>query len=161
TSWWSTGKTNCKTAARSIPPRRRRPRPAHRTPTGSSPRRSRSRRKAARGNGPTLRSKATPPGRLNESIQAVYFAAGRHHTVDGGDFAGGLRRIPATARFRAAASRLPHHPGTNVLSLGQSGRDGVFGDRAARAPVRTGARAEPNALDELVRQLDHHPAVRP
>src|SRR6266478_1442767 len=161
TSWLSTGKTSCKTAARSTPAPHRRPRQTRRTPTqGSSPRRSRARRKAAHGNVLTLRSRATLQGRLNESIQAVYFAAGGHHIADGGHFVGGLCRIPATARFRPATSRLPHHPGTNVLSGSQPGRDGVFSDRAAGAPVWAGARAEPNDLDELLRQLDHYSPVR-
>src|SRR5216684_3065843 len=145
TSWLSTGKISCKTAVRSIPPLHRRQRQTRGTPTqGSSPRRSR----------------ATPQGRSNESIKAVYFAAGGHHIADGGDFAGGLCRLPAIARFRPAASRLPHNPGANVLSRGQPGRDGVFGDRASGAAVWASARAEPNDLDELLRQLAHHAAVR-
>src|SRR5713226_1823458 len=161
TSWLSTDKTSCKTAARSIPPPHRRQRQTRRTPTeGSSPRRSRATRKPARGDVPTLRSRAILRGRPNESIKAVYFAAGRHHIADGGHFAGGLCRIPATASFRLAASRLPHHPGTNVLSRGQPGRDGVFGHRAPRAAVWASAGAEPNDLDELLRQLDHHAPVR-
>src|SRR5216684_9200292 len=119
-SWLSTDRTSCKTAAKSIPAPHRRPRQTRGTPTqGSSPRRSR----------------ATPQGKSNESIKAVYFAAGGHHIADGGDFAGGLCRLSSTARFRPAASGLPHDPGTNVLSRGQPGRDGVFGDLAARAAV--------------------------
>src|SRR5260370_11278125 len=98
TSWLSTGKISCKTAVRSIPPLHRRQRQTRGTPTqGSSPRRSRATRKQvqARRDAPTLRSRATPQGRSNESIKAVYFAAGGHHIADGGDFAGGLCRLPA------------------------------------------------------------------
>src|SRR6266478_1560463 len=161
TLWLSTDRTSCKTAAKSIPAPHRRPRQTRRAPTeGSSPRRSRATRKAARSSAGTLRKRATLPGRPNESIKAVYFAAGCHHIADGGHLVGGLCRIPATARFRPATSRLPHHPGTNVLSGSQPGRDGVFGDRAARAAVWASARAEPNDLDELLRQLDHYSPVR-
>jgi len=38
------------------------------------------------------------------------------------------------ADLRVTASRLPHDSGTNVLSGGQPGRDGFFGDGAAGAP---------------------------
>ena len=40
-------------------------------------------------------------------------------------------------------------------------RHGLLGHRAARAPVRPDAGPEPDDLDQLVRQLGHHAAVRP
>src|SRR5260370_31930911 len=159
-AWLSTDRISCKTAAKSIPAPHRGRRPTRGAPPqGSSPRRSRARRRAARGVR-TLRNGATLPGRPNESIKAVYFAAGGHHIADGGHFTGGLCRIPSTARFRPAASGLPHDPGTNVLSRGQPGRNGVFGDLAARAAVWASAGAQPNDLDELLRPLDHYATVR-
>src|ERR1700736_1796435 len=130
TSWLSMDKTSCKTAAKLIPPRRPRHLQTRRTPTAAnSLRRSRAPRRVgpARGGAPKLRSRVTPQGSGNESITAVHFAARRHYIVDGGDFAGGLRRIPAVAGLRVAASRLSDHPGANVLSGRQPGRDGVGG----------------------------------
>ena len=54
--------------------------------------------------------------------------------------AGGVayKQLPVSALARGGLS---HHPGHHVLSRRQPGRDGVFGHRAARAPVRPGARA--------------------
>ncbi len=49
----------------------------------------------------------------------------------------------------------------DVLSRSKSGRDGIFCDRAARASIRPDPRIESNDLHELVRQFDHHAAVRP
>src|ERR1700687_5390945 len=126
TSWLSTDKISCRTAAKSIPAPHRQ-RQTRRTPTqDSSPRRSRATRKAARDGVPMLRSKAPLQGSRNESIQAVYFAAGRHHIADGGGFAGGFCGVPSVAGLCFAASRLYDEPGANILSRGQSGRDGFL-----------------------------------
>src|SRR6185437_12767134 len=38
----------------------------------------------------------------NESLTAIYSPSGGHLAVDGGHFAGWLRRLPAAARLRAA-----------------------------------------------------------
>src|SRR5258707_2679467 len=99
-SWSSTGKTSCKTAARSIPPRRPQAHQARKPPMErNSPPRSRATRNAG-GAVRKLRSKANPPGRRNESIQAVHFAASRDHLADGGDFARGFvayRQLPVSA----------------------------------------------------------------
>src|ERR1700682_434296 len=163
TSWLSMDKTSCKTAARSIPPRRPRQRKMRRTPTeGNRLRRSKATRRAARARGGArkLRNRVTPLGSRNESITAVYFAAGRHHIADGGDFAGGFCGVPSVAGLCFAASRLSDDPGANILSRRQPGRDGVFGDGAARAAVWPGAGTETNELNELLLQLRYHAAIR-
>ena len=72
----------------------------------------------------------------------------------------GRRGIPATAGFRAAAGRLPHDPGADVLSRRQPRRDGFVGDRALGAAVRPGAGTGPDDVDQLRRELGHHLAVR-
>ena len=54
--------------------------------------------------------------------------------------AGGCGGVYAATRFGVAGGGLSDHSGHHVLSRRQPGRDGVFGDRAARTPVRTGAR---------------------
>ena len=113
---------------------------------------------AAATNSPCAR--AMPEEMRDESVTAVYFAAGRDHAPDGRHSAGGLRGLPPASRFRSSAGRLPHHSGADVLSRRQPGRDGLLGHRAARAPVRPDSRPEPDDLDELLRQLHHHSAIR-
>src|SRR5271157_4905552 len=66
----------------------------------------------------------------DESLSAVYFAAGRHHALDGWRPIGGLRGLSPVACFRFASSRLPHDSGADVLSRRQSRRHGLFGYRS-------------------------------
>ena len=49
----------------------------------------------------------------------------------------------------------------HVLSRRQPRRDGVVGDRAARAPVRPDAGPDADDVDQLERQLADHAAVQP
>ena len=74
--------------------------------------------------------------------------------------AGRRSRIQTAARFGAAASGLSDHSGGHVLSRSQPGGDGLVGHRAARAPVRPGARPEPDDVDQFFRRVDHHAPVR-
>src|SRR6266404_4695526 len=138
TSWLSMDKTSCKTAARSTPAR-----PPRCHQRRSSPLRNKATRK--------LRSRIALQGSSDESIEAVHFAAGRHHVADGGNSASRLCRVPAVARLRPPTSRLPDDSGANLLSRGEPGCNGVFRNGAARAPVWTGPRTEPDDLDELLR----------
>src|ERR1700722_6422680 len=55
----------------------------------------------------------------DESFAAVYFTAGGDHAPDGRHPVGGIRGVPATARFRATASRLPHDTSADLLSGSQ------------------------------------------
>ena len=74
-----------------------------------------------------------------EPVSPIYSPAGRHVSVDGGDFAGGLCGFHATARFGASGSGLPDDSGCHVLSRSESGRGGLCGHGAAGAAVRPGA----------------------
>src|SRR5882724_1357926 len=85
---------------------------------------------------PEVPRRAMPEEHRDESLTAVYSAAGRHHPADGWRPPHWLGCLPAVADLRVTASRLPHDSGTNVLSGCQPGRDGFFGDGAAGAPVR-------------------------
>src|SRR5579859_1703796 len=160
--WWMV-KISCRMAARSMLPLRPLRRPTHRTPRATKrlPRSGATLRRltSMRGGGRKHRNPGIPQGSPNESIAAVYFAAGRHHTADGGDLVGGLRGLPAVARFGVTPSRLPNHSGADLLSGRQSGRYGFLGDRAAGAPVWPGSRPESDDFDKLLWQLDHHAAV--
>ncbi len=71
----------------------------------------------------------------------------------------GIVAFTAASRFGAAGSRLPDDSDRHVLSRRKSRRHGLRRHRAARTAVRTGARLEPDDLDELRRQLGHRPAV--
>src|SRR6185369_1074037 len=82
----------------------------------------------------------------HESIQRLYPPPGRHRPTDGGDHAGRARRTAFSAAVRAARSRLPDHPGADVLSGREPGCDDVVGDGTARAPVRADAVAEPDVV---------------
>src|SRR6266852_5914238 len=157
-SWLPMGKTNCRTAARSM--RRLRPQgqrarrmamaPSNR-PLDKTVHRPALARAAAR----SLLSRATLRESRNESIQAVHFAASRHHAFDGGHFAGGLRGLPAVAGFRAAPGRLPNHTGADVLSRRQSGSDGVVRHGAAGTAIWPAARPESDDFHEFLLVL--HP----
>src|SRR5258706_1886953 len=159
TSWLSMDKISCKTAARSTPRHRRRTRRMQML--GSPPRHRATRRPAPMAGGAhKLRSRIAPQESADESIKAVHFAAGRHHVADGGDSASRFCRVPAVACFRPPTSRLPDDSGANLLPRGQPGCNGVFRNGAARAAVWSGPRTEPDDLDELLRQLADHLAVR-
>ena len=74
---------------------------------------------------------------------------------------GGHRRLPRAAALGAAGGRLPDDPGRHALSGREPGRDDVVDHRAARAPVRADAGAEPDVVDELRRRVGDHAAVQP
>ena len=76
--------------------------------------------------------------------------------LDGGHSPGRRHRLSPVAGVGAAPSRLPDHPGADVLSRREPGRHGVFGHGAARAPVRADARPEADDLHQFRRQLRHH-----
>src|SRR5206468_2233810 len=65
----------------------------------------------------------------DESVSAVYSAAGCHYVAHGGRCTGRLGGLSPVAGFRPAAGRLSHDSGTNVLSRWQPGCNGVFGHR--------------------------------
>ena len=78
-----------------------------------------------------------------------------------GHSAGGRGGIQAVAGFSAAGGGLSHHSGHHLLSRRQPGRDGVVGHGSPGAPVRPGAGAPADDLDQLRRQLHHHLTVQP
>src|SRR5437899_5630521 len=81
---------------------------------------------------PTLLS-PHPLGDLrDESLAAVYSAAGGNHAAVGGRDSGGPGGLPPVAGFRVAAGGLPDNSGPDVLSGRQPGRSGFFGSSAAR-----------------------------
>ena len=80
--------------------------------------------------------------------------------ADGRAASGGSGCLHAAPGFGSAGSRLPHDSSGDVLSGRRSGCDGVLGDGSAGAPVRTGSRAEPDDLDQFLRQFRHHAAVQ-
>ncbi len=86
----------------------------------------------------------------HEPVTNFYSSAGGHHFAHGGPHAGGIGGLSATAGFGSAGSRLPHHSGRDFLSGRRSRRDGLFGDRAAGAPVRPGPWPEPDDFDQFV-----------
>src|ERR1700736_4541371 len=96
----------------------------------------------------------------DESFAAVYFTAGGDHASDGRHLVGGIRRLPATSGFRLTAGRLPHDTSADVLSGRQSGSDGFFGHWSTGTAIRGNTRAEPDDLDEFIRQLDYYFAIR-
>src|SRR5207245_11448720 len=49
----------------------------------------------------------------DESVTAVYSAAGCHHAADGRRPSGWVGGLPAIARLRLASSRLPYDSGAN------------------------------------------------
>src|SRR5437867_933166 len=76
----------------------------------------------------------------HEPLSAVHPAPGRDVVAHGCHPPGRSRGLPPTAGRGIAAGGLPDDPGAHVLSGGQPGCDGLFGDGATRTPVRTGPR---------------------
>ena len=72
----------------------------------------------------------------------------------------GAVALPAAAGFRAAGSGLSDDSGGDLLPGREPGRDGVGRHRAARAPIRTGAGAQADDVEQLGRGVGHHAAVR-
>src|SRR5579863_1396363 len=103
---------------------------------------------------------AKAESRKNEPVAAVHTAARRDQPLDGRADARRTGSLQTAAGIRAPGSRLPHDPSPDVLSGRESGRNGVFGDRPARADIRTNSRLESNDLDELIRKLDYYAAIR-
>src|SRR5580692_2897826 len=109
---------------------------------------------------PRDRARDREPGATNlESFSTIYSAAGRHIVADGRDSSGRHGGVLSVAGVRASGSGLPDDSGDYVLSGREPGRDGLGGDRAARAAIRAGARTAANDLDELERMLGDRAAV--
>ena len=109
------------------------------------------------------RGSGQAPGRQQNSdaeLAPVHSAARRDLAADGRHPARGHRGLSAVARVGAAGGRLPDHSGPHVLSGREPRRDGFVGDLAAGAPVRPGARPQPDDLEQLVRQFGDHAPVR-
>jgi RND family efflux transporter MFP subunit len=79
----------------------------------------------------TLWPERAPPGKPVESVSHLYRSARRHRTADGGDPGGWTCRLHHAACLRVAGSRLPDHPGADLLSRRQSRCDDLLGHRAA------------------------------
>src|ERR1039458_2497613 len=97
---------------------------------------------------PFRRERQDPEGELDEPVPDLHSPAGGHHDADGGHPAGRRGGVYAATRFGVAGGGLSDHSSHYVLSRRQPGRDGVFGDRAARASVRAGARTPANDFDK-------------
>src|SRR6185437_12204873 len=97
--------------------------------------------------------------RGNEPVTAVYPKAGSNHAPDDRHHAGGRACVPLPARRGTAGSRLPDHPGADLLSRREPGCDDVLGDGAAGSAVRPDAESEPDELGELGRGVGHHTAI--
>src|SRR5689334_189343 len=54
--------------------------------------------------------------RQNEPVTAFHSEAGGHQFANGGNPAGRIRGLPATAGIRSSTGGLSHHPGAHVLS---------------------------------------------
>src|SRR5258708_32914329 len=112
---------------------------------------------------PTIRRVVATGRRMNgrdESLAAVHSAAGRYHPPDGRRPSRGLGCFPAITHLAVAASRLPHDPGTNVLSRRQPRSNGFFGHGPSRTPIRTDSWVESDYFDEFLRELDDHAAIQ-
>src|SRR5712692_11844472 len=90
----------------------------------------------------------------DESVTAVYSAAGRHHPLDGRRPSCWLGGFQAIAHLGVAAGRLPYDPGANVLSRRQPRSNGFFGHGSSGAPIRTDSWLESDDLHEFLRKLD-------
>ena len=96
----------------------------------------------------------------HERVFALHPAAHRNIAARGRRHAGRHSRLPVAAGVLAAAGRLPHHPGHHPASGREPRRDGVTGDRAARAQFRADSLAPGDDVLELVRHQPDHAAVR-
>src|SRR4030088_2682607 len=93
---------------------------------------------------------------FHKSITAIYSSASGHLASDGGHFACGICCVCAAAGVGAAAGGLSDDSGADVLSRGEPGGDGFFGNGAAGAAVWTDTRTESDDVDELGwRQRDY------
>ena len=72
----------------------------------------------------------------------------------------GMLGVQVPAGRRLARSGLSDHPGADLLSRRQSGRDDVLGHRAAGSAVRPDAESQPDEFGEFGRRIGHHAAVR-
>src|SRR6185312_13668168 len=96
--------------------------------------------------GKAPRSRSAPGG---ESVAPFHPAPGRDLARDGGDRARRAARLPPAAAIGAAGGRLPDDPRGDLLPGREPGSDDLVGHRAARAPVRTDARAAPDVVHQL------------
>src|SRR5713226_1641205 len=95
----------------------------------------------------------------DESVTAVYSAAGRHHPLDGRRPSCWLGGFQAIAHLGVASGRLPYDPGSNVLSRRQPRSNGFFGHGSSGAAIRANSGLESNDLNEFPRELDDHAAI--
>src|ERR1700679_618111 len=95
----------------------------------------------------------------SESVSRIYPAAGRDLPVDGGDSARRICGLHAIAHLGAARSGLPDHSGGDILSRGESRRDGVGSNGSAGKTVWPGAGAEPDDVHQCGRQVDYSFAI--
>jgi len=102
-----------------------------------------------------------PAQGLMNLLAPVHPAAGRHDACSWPRCCWRAPRVSPVADLRSARGGLPDHPGLHVLPGGEPGRHGVVGHRPARAVPRADARAEPDDLHQLGRQLGDHAAVHP
>ena len=96
----------------------------------------------------------------NESVAAVHSAAGGDHPADDRHHAVRHAGVQIPAGRRLARSGLSDHPGADLLSRRQSGRDDIVRHRAAGGAVRPDAESQPDEFGEFGRRLGHHAAVR-
>ena len=92
----------------------------------------------------SVRRKACSGQRRSSAMNAVrdlHPASGRDLSADGGDHAGGNRRLSVPAALGVAGGRLSDHPGADLLPRREPRGDDFVGDRAAGAAVRPDARA--------------------
>src|SRR5215813_11163129 len=92
-------------------------------------------------------------GAAHEPVPSVHPATCGDYPADGGYLARRRAGLPPSAGGRPTPGRLSDHPGRHVLSRGESRRYGVIGHGTTGASIRADARAEPDDLDELPRQL--------
>ena len=154
TSWSSTARTSSRMAARS------RPRFPAETIAALKPRATPRRQVQARlhRRRPILPA-ANPEVPGDESVAAVYSAAGCHHAAYGCCLASGLCGLPSAPGVRASASRLSNHSNSDVLPRSEPRRGGLFGYRPARATVRSDPRLKPDDFHQFVRKLSHHSPI--
>src|SRR5580692_5449353 len=96
---------------------------------------------------------------VDKPVEAIYSSASGHLASDGGHFACRICCVCAAAGIGAAAGGLSDDSGADVLSRGEPGGDGVFGDGSAGAAVWTDTGAEPDDVDELGRRQRDYAAV--